>query len=189
MTRQHQLFGVCSIVLLVGFLLMFQSVQVDPANTVARNTQNAVHDESESSNTTDEQNAQEPRELPSISDVSRELVVNKLGFNSKIEAIDKRQNLSKAREARPIALTDHQITATANPEQRQRYSMRAARAERLNQRLRRRINALNSQLPSAPPGEQARIKSEIERLRDNQYKREALKNAAYPTQSQRPNSY
>jgi hypothetical protein len=189
MTRQHQLFGACSIILLVGCFLVFRSVQVDSANSVARNTQNAIHDESESSHTTDEPNALEPREPPSISDVSREFAVNKPGYNSEFEAIDKRQNLSKAREARPIALTDHQITATANPEQQQRYSMRAARAERLNQRLRRRISTLNSQLTSAPPGEQARIKSEIERLRDNQFKREALENAAYPMQIQRPNSY
>jgi hypothetical protein len=190
MTRQHLLFGTCSIFLLVGIFLMFRSFRIDSTNSIAKNSRDIVHETSKSSNTTNESNALTPRKNTSTNNIPGDSVEDGTGYpDSNVEAFEKQRNLSKAREIRPIALPDRNLGASASPEQQQRYSMRAARAKQLNQRLRSKISELNSQLTYASPSDQARIRSEIERLRDNQFKREALENAAYPTQIKRPNIY
>lgn len=94
--------------------------------------------------------------------------------------------LSEAREQRPPALTDRHTTGISEPLRQQRYAARASRAERLNQRLTRRIEVFTTKLESATPEERPRLELELTELRENLAKRQALERAAYPMPNQRP---
>jgi hypothetical protein len=101
-------------------------------------------------------------------------------------SLTKAVSLNKTLERRPPALSDLGTVHEPDPERHQRYSMRAARAERLNQRLSQRIETLEATLANASNEEQSAISAELAQLKANLNERQALERAAYPTAIKRP---
>lgn len=100
----------------------------------------------------------------------------------------KTEALSKALEERPPALTDPHTELRSDPERQHRYAARAARAERLNQRLSQHIEALEARLAEAAGAEQGAIEAELAQLRANLAKRQDLQRAAIPMPATRTGS-
>jgi hypothetical protein len=136
-----------------------------------------------------EQNAAEP--LPTVEVRASQSVEQTHEAGSGVSAPVQRTKaaaLSQVLEQRPPALVDRQTELRSDPERKHRYAARAARAERLNQRLAQHIDALEERLATAHSAEHSAIEAELSQLRANLAKRRDLERAALPTPATRTGS-